>query len=90
MAHGTPWSSEDEQKLCDLWDAGARLEEIANKLNRTPGAIASRLHKPHGRIYPQDDNWWIPRKHLASFKQVAWMTEAYHERVKLPQVHPLG
>ena len=44
-AAGGPWSSEEEQKLIERFDAGLAPADIAQAHGRTKGAIISRLVK---------------------------------------------
>jgi hypothetical protein len=81
MAHGDLWQSADDENLIKWFDEGVSVQEIANRLNRTLGATLTRLYRPGGRIYPQDNMWWIPRKPLISFSDVKLQNEAYHLRL---------
>ena len=48
---GTPWSAEEDARLCREFDAGMTTAQIALQHGRTSGAITSRLVKL-GRIDP--------------------------------------
>jgi len=38
-----PWTEDDEQRLLESWDAGEPVTRIAEALERTRGAVRSRL-----------------------------------------------
>lgn len=40
---GRPWTAQEEEALCRMFDAGAARREICTGLKRTEGAIAARL-----------------------------------------------
>lgn len=40
---GTAWTTEDLNRLVDLWNSGMRVNAIAREMRRTSGAISSRL-----------------------------------------------
>lgn len=40
---GKPWTEDDEQKLCQMFDDGCSTKEISTVFKRTQGAISSRL-----------------------------------------------
>lgn len=40
---GKPWTKEDEEILCRMFDAGSSRKEICEHFKRTSGAIAARL-----------------------------------------------
>ena len=40
---GAPWSEEEEQLLCDMFDQNRTTKEICDYFKRTNGAIAARL-----------------------------------------------
>jgi len=42
---GEPWTKEEEKEVCDDFDNGMELKEIAKKQKRTIGGIRSRLVK---------------------------------------------
>ena len=42
---GNPWGNEEERDLCDSFDTGMTLRQIADRHKRTVGAIQSRLEK---------------------------------------------
>jgi DNA-binding CsgD family transcriptional regulator len=44
-----PWTSGEENQLCEMLEAGSTAEEIAAKLDRTRHAIYARIQ----RIYRQ-------------------------------------
>ena len=50
---GRAWTPDEEQKLLQQFDAKVDVTAIANQLNRTTGAIWSRLEKL-GRVKPRD------------------------------------
>lgn len=47
---GQRWEAEEEQQLCELWEGGRSVDEIAATLQRKPGGIRSRLN----RLYPEN------------------------------------
>ena len=52
---GNPWTSDEEQRLVDKFDAGTPIEDLARLHGRTPVAISSRLEKL-GRIESSRQN----------------------------------
>lgn len=40
---GKPWSKDDEEILCRMFDTGCTSKEIGNHFQRSKGAIAARL-----------------------------------------------
>lgn len=42
---GSPWTKEDEEILCRMYDSGCTRKEICNYFKRSTGAITSRLVK---------------------------------------------
>lgn len=40
---GKPWSKDDEEILCRMFDTGCTPKEISNHFQRSKGAIAARL-----------------------------------------------
>jgi hypothetical protein len=44
-AAGKRWSTDEEETVWRLWDEGRSLDEIAQLLQRAPGAIASRFSR---------------------------------------------
>ena len=42
---GKPWTEADEKQLLEMVDAGKSEAEIGTVLDRTPGAVASRLKR---------------------------------------------
>ena len=40
---GKPWTTEDEEILCRMFDSGSSVKEICDHFARTKGAIAARL-----------------------------------------------
>lgn len=40
---GKPWTKEDEEILCRMFDTGCTKKEIRNHFQRSEGAIAARL-----------------------------------------------
>lgn len=40
---GKPWTAEDDETLCRLFDSGVSTKELAEHFQRTKGAITSRL-----------------------------------------------
>ena len=42
---GKPWTEADEKQLLEMIDAGKSEAEIGTVLNRTPGAVTSRLKR---------------------------------------------
>lgn len=40
---GKPWTKEEEEILCRMFDTGCTKKEICNHFQRTEGAIAARL-----------------------------------------------
>lgn len=51
---GLPWSKEDEDALCRMYDAGCAKKEICDHFKRSNGAIAARLVKL-GKISERDE-----------------------------------
>lgn len=49
---GQPWEASEDQQLCEEFDAGKTVAEIAQVHQRTRGAVESRLERL-GRILPQ-------------------------------------
>lgn len=43
--HGQPWTDESSAGLRALFERGLALDEIAEKLGRTPGAICGQLER---------------------------------------------
>lgn len=63
---GAEWTPEQATKLKELFDRGAKLEEICREMGRTPSAIVSRLEM-YGRLvqlgrighyYPMPEDAW--------------------------------
>jgi DNA-binding NarL/FixJ family response regulator len=48
-----PWTSGEEQEMMQMYRAGLKAKAIAEKLQRQPGAIRSRIEKLQGRPYPE-------------------------------------
>lgn len=44
-----PWTSEDDQKLCQAFDTGAKLQDLTSIFGRHPGSIRKRLEKHYGQ-----------------------------------------
>jgi len=42
---GKAWTVEEDEKLCEEFDSGLSVSELAEKHNRSSGAIRSRLQK---------------------------------------------
>jgi Mor family transcriptional regulator len=42
---GKAWGKEEEEQLCQDFDAGMNVAELAKKLKRTRGAVIARLEK---------------------------------------------
>ena len=42
---GKPWESQDDKRLCRLFDGEIKIKDIATDMQRTPGAIRSRLKR---------------------------------------------
>jgi hypothetical protein len=42
-AAGQPWSADEERHICQRWDDGAAMTEIALEIGRTPSAILKRM-----------------------------------------------
>lgn len=40
---GRPWTKEDDETLCGMFDSGVERKEICDYFKRTSGAITSRL-----------------------------------------------
>ncbi|MGI5985686.1 MAG: hypothetical protein GXY01_06380 [Clostridiales bacterium] len=40
---GKPWTSEDDEKLSQMYDAGSTKKDMCSYFQRTEGAIAARL-----------------------------------------------
>ena len=40
---GKPWTKDDEEILCRMFETGCTTRDICNQLGRTKGAIAARL-----------------------------------------------
>lgn len=51
---GLPWSNEDEDALCRMYDAGCARKEMCDYFKRSTGAIAARLVKL-GKISTRDE-----------------------------------
>lgn len=51
---GKPWSEEDDDKLCKMFDAGISNREIKQYFKRTETGIASRLVRL-GKIQERDE-----------------------------------
>jgi len=51
---GKPWSPEDDEMLCRMYDQGCSSSEICASFKRTKGAIASRLARL-GKIQIRDE-----------------------------------
>jgi hypothetical protein len=46
---GTPWTKEEDERLLQKFDEGAKVASLASIHRRTPGSITSRLVR-HGRL----------------------------------------
>ncbi|MCI5157047.1 MAG: hypothetical protein D3906_01160 [Candidatus Electrothrix sp. AUS1_2] len=46
---GKPWDTAEDQQLCEEFDAGKSVEEIATIHKRKKGAIRTRLQR-HGKV----------------------------------------
>ena len=53
---GKPWSKEEEENLCRMFDEGRSQGEIARQLKRTRGAIKARL-VAMGKIQEEQIPW---------------------------------
>ena len=42
---GEPWTAEEDKQLCDAYDTGTTVAQLAEIHHRTRGAIKSRLEK---------------------------------------------
>ena len=51
---GKPWTQEDEEILCRMFDAGCSRKEICDHFQRSKGAIAARLVRL-GKISERDE-----------------------------------
>ena len=51
---GKPWTKEDEDALCQMFDSGYTQKEISSHFKRSRGAIAARLVKL-GRISDRNE-----------------------------------
>lgn len=51
---GKPWTEEDEEVLCRMFEQGCTRKEICNYFKRSTGAIAARLVKL-GKISERDE-----------------------------------
>ena len=40
---GKPWSPEDEETLCKMYDSRCTIKEMCNRFGRTKGSITARL-----------------------------------------------
>ena len=40
---GKPWTAEDEESLCRMFDTGCSTQDMCNHFQRSQGAIAARL-----------------------------------------------
>ncbi len=49
---GKPWNDEEDKALCEGFDPGLRVSQLAQKHKRTVGAIQSRLEKL-GKVTPR-------------------------------------
>ena len=52
--NGKPWTEEDDNRLCQLFDDGIPQKEICKIFGRTRGSIASRLVRL-GKIESRDE-----------------------------------
>lgn len=43
-----PWTDEEDARLVQRWDEGARISELARELGRQPGALRQRLERHLG------------------------------------------
>lgn len=61
---GKPWTADDDQKLCQMFDNGCPAKEMRAMFKRTQGAISSRLVRL-GKIQNRDEllNQKIDRSH---------------------------
>lgn len=53
---GKPWTKDDDEELCRMFDDGMDREFICDHFKRTPGGIASRLVRL-GKIKERDEFW---------------------------------
>ena len=51
---GKPWTKDDEEILCRMFDTGCTEKEICNHFQRSSGAIAARLVRL-GKIEARDE-----------------------------------
>lgn len=51
---GKPWTNEDDQALCKMFDAGSSKQDICSYFKRSQGGIASRLVRL-GKIQERDE-----------------------------------
>lgn len=51
---GKPWTENDEQTLCQMFDAGNTKKELCTYFKRSQGAIAARLVRM-GKIQDRDE-----------------------------------
>ena len=53
---GKPWTKDDDEELCRIFDDGLDWEFICDHFKRTPGGIASRLVRL-GKLKERDEFW---------------------------------
>lgn len=53
---GKPWTKDDDEKLCQMFDNGADIRDLSEYFKRTAGSIMSRLVKL-GKIQEQGGFW---------------------------------
>lgn len=61
--NGKPWTNEDEDGLCKMFDSGTTRKELCKSFKRTPGAKASRLVRI-GKLRNADQFWREQSEHM--------------------------
>jgi hypothetical protein len=81
---GTLWREEEITKLCDMWEAGKSLVEIAKELNRTKGTIAGKVDrlKKAGRLEGHRDPLMERRIKMKSAATKAPKPRKRHSKAK--------
>ena len=51
---GKPWTKEDDDSLCQLYDSGMSTQDLSKHFRRTAGAITSRLMRLGKMIIERD------------------------------------
>lgn len=81
MSQGAPWSTEDEEKLVDLFKTYYSLEFISDLLNRTPSAILIRLSYKHLVYFDgKYSAWFRSAEKIVSYSDLKILNTEFHER----------